>query len=93
MAAYKFAHINPDLGHLATDTSEISDSQVKSIFISLMNNGGLRLPYKEWLDEVIAMYDLFNEHHGSKVSLLNWFFWLPSRQFRQDYLRSFQSMD
>ena len=45
----------------------MSDSQAKSIFIELVSRGGLSQATPEWLSKVTKMYDVFNEHHQSKV--------------------------
>ena len=52
----------------------MNDSQAKSVFADLVNRGGLTYPCNNWLDNVILMYDLFNFHHNSKVSLFINFF-------------------
>jgi hypothetical protein len=47
----------------------MSDSQAKSIYIDLVNKGHLTIPFEDWLDEIVKMYGVFNQHHKSKVSL------------------------
>ena len=62
--AYRFKETDPSLGCYEW---ELTESQAKSIYMHLVNRGGLTFPKNEWLEIVTEMYHLFNKHHGSKV--------------------------